>query len=249
MKNVALISGVAGGIGSAIADLFAENGWVVIGLDKTGQAPDNVDYYRKVDLSDPVGIETCVAELSQYMPKLNAIINNAATQVCKPILDTTVDEWDSVMNTNVRSVFVLTQQVHRYLKAGNGAIVNISSVHAVATSPGLSAYAASKGALSALTRSQAVEFSSDGIRANAILPGAIDTSMLEAGLKRGSANSGIVLDDLKKQLAQKTVSGTIGRPYDVAKMALYLADNECSEFITGQNFVVDGGALSRLGTE
>ena len=131
---------------------------------------------------------------------------------------------------------------------GGGAIVNVSSVHAVATSANISAYAASKGGLLALTRAMAIEFAPDNIRVNAILPGAVDTPMLRAGLDRDHAGGGSMLDRLEN-LARKTVNGRIGRPEEIAHTIYFLADNAQSSFMTGQALIVDGGATARLSTE
>jgi NAD(P)-dependent dehydrogenase (short-subunit alcohol dehydrogenase family) len=126
--------------------------------------------------------------------------------------------------------------------------VNVSSVHAVATSSNIAAYAASKGGLLALTRAMAVEWAMDNIRVNAILPGAVDTPMLRAGLNRGHLTGGTVIDRLEN-LARKTVNGRVGLPEEIAHAIYFLADNSQSSFITGQAMIVDGGATARLSTE
>ena len=114
------------------------------------------------------------------------------------------------MTSNLRSVFLGSKLAHPMLvKAGGGAIVNVSSVHAIATSKDIAAYAASKGGLLALTRAMAIEFAPQNIRVNAILPGAVDTPMLRAGLNRGHAGGGTILDRLEN-LASKTVNGRVG---------------------------------------
>ncbi|HEY3310218.1 MAG TPA: SDR family oxidoreductase, partial [Anaerolineales bacterium] len=125
---------------------------------------------------------------------------------------------------------------------------NTSSVHAVATSVNISAYAASKGGLLALTRAMAIEFAPDNIRVNAILPGAVDTPMLRAGMNRGHLSG----DDIHvrlENLARKTVNGRIGQPEEIAHAIYFLADNTQSSFMTGQAMIVDGGATARLSTE
>jgi glucose 1-dehydrogenase len=132
--------------------------------------------------------------------------------------------------------------------AGGGAIVNVSSVHAVQTSVNISAYAASKGGLLALTRAMAIEFAPDNIRVNAILPGAVDTPMLRAGMSRGHVSGGTVYDRLEN-LARKTVNGRIGQPAEIAHAIYFLADSTQSSFMTGQALIVDGGATARLSTE
>ena len=126
--------------------------------------------------------------------------------------------------------------------------MNVSSVHAVATSADIASYAASKGALLALTRAMAIEFAGDDVRVNAILPGAVDTPMLEAGLSRGHVG-GSTMDERKADLASRTVIGRVGKPEEIAKAIYFLADNEHSSFMTGQQVIVDGGATIRLSTE
>jgi NAD(P)-dependent dehydrogenase (short-subunit alcohol dehydrogenase family) len=153
------------------------------------------------------------------------------------------------MASNLRSVFLGFKLAHPLLKAGGGgAVVNVSSVHAVATSANIAAYAASKGGLLALTRAMAIEFAPDNIRVNAVLPGAVDTPMLRAGLGRGHVGAGDIQQRLDN-LARKTVSGKIGKPEEIAQAIYFLADEGQSSFMTGQAMVVDGGATARLSTE
>ncbi|WP_345310094.1 SDR family oxidoreductase [Candidatus Villigracilis saccharophilus] len=173
---------------------------------------------------------------------------NAAVQVAKPLVDTTVEEWDSVMASNLRSVFLFAKLAYPLLKTNGGAVVNISSVHAVQTSANIAAYAASKGGMLALTRAMAIEFAADNIRVNAVLPGAVDTPMLRAGLGRGHLG-GSDMQERLDNLARKTVNGRVGTPAEIAHAIYFLADNEQSSFMTGQALVVDGGATARLSTE
>lgn len=246
-----LITGAAGGIGRATVQYFTEMGWRVIGVDRAAFGepfPENGLYIR-ADISDPTEIETIYQTAAAFSPVLEAVVNNAAVQVSKPILDTTPEEWDRVMASNLRSVFLGARLAHPLLKAGGGgAIVNVSSVHAVATSVNIAAYAASKGGLLALTRAMAVEWAMDNIRVNAILPGAVDTPMLRAGLDRGHLNDGTVVERLDN-LARKTVNGRIGKPAEIAHAIYFLADSSQSSFMTGQAMIVDGGATARLSTE
>jgi NAD(P)-dependent dehydrogenase (short-subunit alcohol dehydrogenase family) len=179
---------------------------------------------------------------------LNAVVNNAGVQVSKPIVDTSIAEWDMVIASNLRSAFLGAKFAHPLLvKAGGGAIVNVSSVHAVATSINVAAYAASKGGLLALTRAMAIEFAKDDIRVNAVLPGAVDTPMLRDGMNRGQ-HGGSSLQERLENLARKTVNGRIGQPQEIANTIYFLATGE-SSFMTGQALVVDGGATARLSTE
>jgi len=121
-------------------------------------------------------------------------------------------------------------------------------VHAVATSANIAAYAASKGGLLALTRAVAIELAPDNIRCNAILPGAVDTPMLRAGLGRGHVHGDDILQRLDN-LARKTVNGRIGQPEEIAHAIYFLADDRQSSFMTGQALIIDGGATARLSTE
>ena len=252
MENkTVLITGAAGGIGRATVQLFAEKGWRVIGVDiaKYGAGFPENGLFIQADISRGDAMEEIFAKAQQFTDSLEALVNNAAMQIAKPILDTSVEEWDAVMAANLRSVFLGVKLAHPLLKMrGGGAVVNVSSVHAVQTSTDIAAYAASKGGMLALTRAMAIEFAPDEIRANAILPGAVDTQMLRAGLGRGHVGDGDIKQRLEN-LARKTVSGKVGRPEEIASAIYFLADNEQSSFMTGQPIVVDGGATARLSTE
>jgi glucose 1-dehydrogenase len=250
-SRILLITGAAGGIGRATVSVFAENGWKVVGVDRQPkyEAFPAEGMFIQADISLPEQIESIYEQVSAFTPSLDAVVNNAAVQVAKPLLETTPEEWDLVMASNLRSVFLGAKLAHPLLKAqGGGAIVNVSSVHAVATSADIASYAASKGGLLALTRAMAIEFALDDIRVNAILPGAVDTPMLRAGLSRGHVGDGSVLDRLEN-LARKTVNGRVGQPEEIARAIYFLADNEQSSFMTGQAMIVDGGATARLSTE
>ena len=245
------ITGAAGGIGRATVQLFASKGWRVIGVDISpfGENFPADGLFIQADISRGDAMEEIFAQAQQFTDSLEAVVNNAAFQIAKPILETSVEEWDAVMAANLRSVFLGVKLAHPLLKArGGGAVVNVSSVHAIQTSADIAAYAASKGGMLALTRAMAIEFAPDEIRVNAILPGAVDTPMLRDGLERGHVGDGDVQSRLEN-LARKTVSGKVGRPEEIANAIYFLADNEQSSFMTGQPMVVDGGATARLSTE
>ena len=187
-ERVMLITGAAGGVGRGSVKVFADYGWKVIGVDRNDFGagfPANGKFIQ-MEISNPENMGRLFEQVKKFSPRLDAVVNNAAVQIAKPILETTIEEWDEVIATNLRSAFIIARLSHPLLKAaGASAIVNVSSVHAVATSANISAYAASKGGLLALTRAMAIEFAVDNIRVNAILPGAVDTPMLRAGLQRG----------------------------------------------------------------
>lgn len=249
MKRTVLITGATGGIGFATAEEFLEDGWQVFGLDRN--APEKRSggiQFLRCDLAYPDQIQAAIGEVAQTTDRLDAIVNNAAIQICKPLVEMTVDEWDLVMATNLRPAFLTLKYGYSLLKKALGSIVNVSSVHAVATSKDIAAYAASKGGLVALTRAMAIELAGDGIRVNAVLPGAVDTGMLRDGLRRGHVGDGSD-DELLEALGDKTVMGRVGEPVEIAKTILFLADSEQSAFMTGQTMIVDGGATIRLSTE
>ena len=247
-RPVALITGAAGGIGSATCRVFHDAGWTVVGVDRRHETVAGVGHFIEADISDPASPDRIIAEAERHAGRLDALVSNAAIQICKPILETTAEEWDLVMASNLRSVFLSAKAAYPLLKANKGSIINVSSVHAMATSKNIAAYAASKGALSAFTRSMALEFGADDIRVNAVLPGAVDTPMLHAGLERGHVQPGS-LDELVRGLGERHVLGRVGQPEEIGKVILFLADRSQSSFITGQSIVADGGALARLSTE
>lgn len=249
MKRTVLVTGVAGGIGAATARVFSEAGWRVVGVDRREmEGSPSVERFVHADIADPDTPERLMKEVGDVEGRLDALVNNAAYQVTKPLVETTVEDWDHTMASNLRAVFLSIREAFPLLKATKGAVVNVSSVHALATSPGIAAYAASKGALLAMTRAVALEFGPDGVRVNAILPGAIDTPMLHAGLSRGVVD-GRTLDEVMRGFGRKHVLGRVGRPEEIGKAILFLADADQSSFMTGQALVVDGGATARLSTE
>ncbi len=249
-QRVVLITGAAGGVGQAAVNHFSTHGWRVIGVDRKDRPADfpAEGLYLQTDIALPENLEMVFREAANFTPKLDALVNNAAYQIAKPLVETTVEEWDLVMASNLRPVFLGAKLGHALLKAAGGAIVNVSSVHAVATSASIAAYAASKGGVLALTRAEAIEFAPDNIRVNAVLPGAVDTPMLRAGFKRGHLAAGSEEEQLAA-LARKTVNGRVAKPDEIASVIYFLADNTQSSFMTGQAVVVDGGATARLSTE
>jgi glucose 1-dehydrogenase len=250
-RKTALVTGAAGGIGRATLRLFSESGWQVIGVDRSSFGagfPEN-GIFIQGDISEPNELEAIFSQAQNFSNRLDALVNNAAVQIAKPLLETSVEEWDEVMVSNLRVVFLAMKLAFPLFRfAGGGAVVNVSSVHAVATSANIAAYAASKGGMLALTRAMAIEFAPDDIRVNAILPGAVDTPMLRAGLSRGHVGQGSLPERLEN-LADKTVIGRVGTPEEIAHAIYFLADETQSSFMTGQALIVDGGATARLSTE
>jgi glucose 1-dehydrogenase len=259
-SRVALVTGAAGGIGSATVKIFREAGWRVVGVDVRADEALRGEGERMFDTDDE-GLTILQADIAderdslevfrtvaEHEGRLDALVNNAAIQVAKSLVETTPAEWDAVFRSNLRAVYLAVRHGHGLMKARGGAIVNVASVHAFATSANIAAYAASKGGLVALTRAMAIELAPDGIRANAVVPGAVDTPMLSAGLSRGHLPGGDPQERLL-ELSRKHVLGRTGHPVEIAQAILFLADSNRSSFITGETLVVDGGALCRLSTE
>lgn len=250
MTKTVLITGASRGIGRATCEHFTASGWRVIGLDRDpydGDFPDS-GLFLQADLADPKSLLPIFEQVADYTSSLDALVNNAAHQIAGSFLETSYQDWDAIMSVNLRAAAQMINHLHPLLKAAKGAIVNVSSVHAIATSTGVAAYAASKGGLLALTRALAIEFAPDNIRVNAVLPGAVDTDMLRDGLGRGHVEGANVEEQLA-DLAAKTVIGRVGTPNEIAQAIYFLADSARSSFITGQSLVVDGGATARLSTE
>jgi NAD(P)-dependent dehydrogenase (short-subunit alcohol dehydrogenase family) len=249
LTRTVLITGATGGIGQATVSEFVEAGWQAFAVDKI--ASDKLPreaIFHQADVADDRSVRAFFEWLSDRTKKLDALVNNAAIQISKPLIETSIDEWDLVLATNLRSVFLTARYGFGLLKRAQGAVVNVSSVHALVTSTDIAAYAASKGGLAALSRAMALEWAEEGIRVNSVLPGAIDTPMLRAGLDRRNESGGSA-DEQVMALAGRTPLGRVGTTDEIAKAILFLADGTESSFMTGQALVVDGGASARLSTE
>lgn len=235
MKTV-VVTGARGGIGAAVVELFNASGWRTVGVDRSEAGPDCSARYLQSDIADEAGLRALCDALGDE-ERIDALVNNAAVMMDKPFAELSVVDWDLTMDTNVRAAFVLTQALLPQLAAASGGVVNVASVHAIATSRGVAAYAASKGALVAFTRATSLDLASSGVRVNAVCPGATDTPML-----RGDPAA-------RAALVARTPLGRVADPSEIAQAVLFLADSERSGFVTGQTLVVDGGATSKLSTE
>ncbi len=229
-----VITGASSGIGAACVQEFAAAGYWTIGVDVALES--EADEHLVIDLASP----GCGDEVAGGIGNRSvvALINGAAIPTDDSLLETPVFLWDRVMAVNLRAPLLVARAIHSSLQAQRGAIVNIASVHAVATSPGAGAYAASKAGLVALTKSMALEWCPD-IRVNALLPGAVDTPMLRSGMAR----TGQSVDTI----SSRHPLGRIALPSDIARAARYVATEDV--FMTGSAILIDGGALSRLSTE
>lgn len=234
MSPVAVVTGAAGGIGAATCEVLEGYGWDIVALDRR---PVERDHALQMDIADAGS----VAASLEALPRIDGLVNNAAVQLHKPLTETSLDEWDALVAVNLRGAFVCLKACHRQLAEAEGSVVNVASVHAVATSRSIAAYAATKGGLAAFTRASAIELAPNGVRVNAVLPGAVETPALRAGFSREP--------DAEQTLVDRTPLGRVGKPSEVGEAIAFLLDSSRAGFITGQEFVVDGGALARLSTE
>lgn len=238
MSRVAVVTGAAGGIGQATLRVLAAQDWEVIGLDRAPRVESSLDWIE-VDLSDAEALTAALERL----PRIDGLVNNAAIQHATSLVDTSVEQWDAIQAVNLRAPFVAIKACAERLAANRGAVVNVASVHALATSQNVAPYAASKGGLLALTRAAAVELAGVGIRVNAVAPGAVDTPALRDGFARQ------VTGDPERVLRERTPLGRFAEPEEIAQAVAFLLDRERSAFVTGETLVVDGGASARLSTE
>lgn len=228
-----LVTGASGGIGHACVEAFKKLGAEVIGVDLNSTSSS--DEHLTLDLADPNSARSVAEHVGGR--SLDVLVNNAAVGHAQPAAETTSEMFDAVVAVNLRAPFLVASTLLPSLQAGSGAVVNVASVHALATSAPASVYAASKGGLVSLTRALALEWGPE-VRVNCVIPGAVDTPMLNEGLAR----AGRSIDAFGAQLA----TGSVGTPSDVAEAVVFLATNR---YVTGASLVVDGGATARLSTE
>lgn len=238
--KVVIVTGSLGGIGLAAARRFASEGADVVLIDRQA-SPEIAENLLglgasraaslAVDVADEAGVrhacETVVAEFGG----LDVVVNVAGVMIYKPIAELTGADWTANLAVNLMGPAHFTTNAFRLMSSG-GAIVNVSSIHAFQTSPHVAPYAAAKAALLSLTRSSAIEGRALGIRANAVLPGAVETEML-----RESPNLKSGAEVLKPE--------DVGQPDEIAGAIAFLASDDAS-FVTGSSLVVDGGRLAKL---
>ena len=240
--KAAIVTGGSGGIGTAIAVRLGQEGCRVLlaalhqdQLDKAAdqtKAAGAPDAFGMVcDVSDEAAVEATAKACVDRFGRLDVIVNNAGLMTFKALPDFTQDDWLAVLKVDLLGAMHFTRQAFAQMDSG-GAIVNVASVHAMMTTPNVAPYAASKAALLSLTRSTGIEGKAKGIRANAILPGAIDTPMLwsNPNLKSG---------------AEKLDPKDVGKPEHIAGAVAFLASSDAA-FVTGASLAVDGGRLAQL---
>lgn len=247
--KVALVTGASRGLGRAMALGLAGAGADValVGRDPATLEPAAQEIERELgrqalamplDVGDLNAIPAVVEAIVARFGRIDILVNNAGMNVRKATLDYTPEEWDAVLNTNLKGSFFLTQQVgRRMIEAGRGKILNIGSMTAFLGVPTVPAYTASKAALQQLTRMLAVEWAEHNIQVNAIAPGWISTD-LTAPLKTNPE-----LEPRYRWVLSRTPAGRFGEPHELVGAAVFLC-SPAADFITGQILAVDGGILA-----
>lgn len=244
--QVALVSGGASGAGEAAVRLLAAEGAALIVVDRQAdlgrqvvaevEAKGGRAHFAEADVSRPDQVKAAVASGTEALGPPTLLFNHAGTLVVRPFLETTQEDYDFLMDVNVRSMFVMTQAVlPGMLEVGRGSIVCTSSISAVAATPGEVLYDVTKGAVHQFARAIAVEFRDRGIRCNAVCPGFIDTPHGRREVEMLAA-AGVDVSDEAIAVQQ----GRMCTPDEVAKAALFLLSDEAS-FVNGAQLFVDNG--------
>ena len=244
--KVALITGAARGQGAVEARMFAQEGAKVVLADVLDQEGAGVAaeiaeaggdaVYVHLDVTNEDDWEAGVRSAVSSFGKLDILVNNAGIWRRGHVVETSTEQWDSVLDVNAKGVFLGTKAaIPEMRKAGGGSIVNISSTAGLVGSRTSTAYSASKGAVRSFTKSTAIQYASEGIRANSVHPGPIDTDMGDQVWPDA---------DSRERSVARTALSRIGMPQDIAYGVLYLASDEAG-FVTGSELVIDGGLTAQ----
>jgi len=245
--KVCIITGAAGGQGQVAVDLFTSEGAKVVAADLMPTPGDAIDAvikarpddvcYLKADVTVSADLDNIVKTALDRFGRIDVLFNNHGVMVGSPLLETTEEEIDQVLNVNVRASFLLAQRVARQMVAqgGGGSIIHNSSVGGLVGFPDMAAYGASKAGVAQLARSMANDLRAHNIRVNAVAPGAIDTPMPHRYLEKFENR-----DEIWAAMEQAHLTGRLGRPEEVIWLVIFLASDEAS-FMNGAVVAVDGG--------
>ncbi len=241
--KVAVVTGGSKGIGYGMARTLAEAGVHVVVVSRNLAEGERVADElrglgaragaRTADVTRKAEVEAMVASVVKEFGRIDILVNNAGMNIRKPLLELAEEEWDQVLSTNLKGVFLVGQAVGRVMtRQKRGKIINIASVAGVKGRPFLGAYCSSKGGVIQLTRVMALEWVKDNVQVNAIGPSYIETPMTSDWIKVK-----------KEEIIQRIPMGRLGTFEDLAGAVLYLA-SEASDFVTGQTIFVDGGSTA-----
>ncbi len=226
--QICIVTGASRGIGLAIATRFKQEGAIVYGLSRT-KAEADIEWIS-CDVTDELSVESAIDQILKKENRIDILVNNAGITRDGLLMRMKTEDWEAVLNSNLRSAFFLSRAVSRImLKQRSGCILNMSSVVGLHGNGGQANYAASKAGLIGFTKSLAKELGSRNIRVNAIAPGYVETSMTQ-----------VLPDTAKENLKSSIPLGRPGTPEDIAEAALFLCSS-CAAYITGVVLNVDGG--------
>jgi 2-keto-3-deoxy-L-fuconate dehydrogenase len=253
-SKIALVTGAGSGIGRDIALLYAQQGAQVIVADIQEDAAaavvaeiserNGLARSLLLNVADEGQVRVAMQGAGEQYGRLDILVNNAGVSHVGNVLETSAEDWDRVMAVNARGVFLCSKYAVAQMLQQNpagGILVNIASVAGMIAVDRRFPYGASKGAVISMTRSIAIDFANQGIRANAICPGTVHTPFVEGFLERNFAEN---KDEVRQQLHARQPIGRMGRPEEIAAAALYLASDEAA-LITGSTLVIDGGWTAR----
>jgi len=248
--KVAIVTGGASGIGAATCRLFMREGargLVIADVNEAAAKTLEAELaqsgtrvlVRRLDVTQGDQWSAAIDAVVARYGRLDVLVNNAGrgTPVSRPTVEHTTEEaWDEMFATNAKGVFLgIRAAIPAMRKSGGGSIINVASIYAMVGSPLGTAYASSKGAVRALTRTAAVQYAKEGIRVNAVFPGYVETPM---------TREWHALPEVRLDRVAQTLLGRLAQPEDIAGGILYLASDE-SSYVTGSELVIDGGVTAR----
>jgi 2-keto-3-deoxy-L-fuconate dehydrogenase len=234
--KTALVTGAASGIGAEVARTFAREGAKVVLVDRDKTCGPEGSLTFEGDVSDAAFAESTVAAVVKAWGRLDIVLTAAGMSVGKTLLETTEEEWDRVFAVNAKGTFLWVKAALKPMIAGGGgSVITVASQIPLSGGRNTASYASSKGAVIALTKSVALDYAADKVRANALAPGAIDTPFLQRSFKRAVDPAAA-----RQRSIDRHPMGRFGTVEEVAKAALFLASDE-SSFTTGSVLMVEGG--------